>query len=329
MKAKFFDQEKNEVELDVNENSILTLQGIENSMVMVAMEKIIQLLEQCPIIERVLERLENDGDIFIKRDREFVEDYFDVYKTLCTAFCGFYAPLKFKTENIELTTPHDMYLAENIKYCDQVAELLEASGEYLQLLYKLEQITYSEQTKENFLKIVTKYHKKMDTSLNKILNIVKRDDIGLVGDVELYEVLQNMIALVTDKMDIKNLKKEIKDNKTVCSEKKNPTDNEKTNLINKANNLFMQLRLDFMRDLEQQVPYSARDKYEFFMNKYEKFIKSFSMPLSNDTSIGMAKEACVQIQNLMDYVSYISSESYSTILPAEDNVSSPSIFFRG
>ena len=49
-----------------------------------------------------------------------------------------------------------------------------------------------------------------------------------------------------------------------------------------------------------------------FMEKLAKLEKSFEFPISGDTSTGRANEAIYQIQNLMNKVSEISSQSYVT-----------------
>ncbi len=94
---------------------------------------------------------------------------------------------------------------------------------------------------------------------------------------------------------------------------KSSTEQERLDMIEKANSLYDELCLDFMRDLQSQYALSSKDMYETFVNvKFKKFVERFHMPLSKNTSIGMAKEACSQIQNLMNYVSKISENSYVT-----------------
>ena len=44
--------------------------------------------------------------------------------------------------------------------------------------------------------------------------------------------------------------------------------------------------------------------------KHEKFLKSFEMPLANNTSIGRANECINQINNMIDYVTEISKSAY-------------------
>jgi len=100
---------------------------------------------------------------------------------------------------------------------------------------------------------------------------------------------------------------------------KSSAEQERLDMIEKANSLYDELCLDFMRDLQSQYALSSKDLYENFVNvKFKKFVERFHMPLAKNTSIGMAKEACAQIQNLMNYVSKISENSYVTsVYPVE------------
>ena len=88
--------------------------------------------------------------------------------------------------------------------------------------------------------------------------------------------------------------------------------------IKKANDLYDELCLDFMRDLEKQYSASTKDMYETFVNvKFKKFVERFSMPLDGSVSVGQAKEAYSQIMNLMDYISKISENAYTISVYSE------------
>ena len=92
-----------------------------------------------------------------------------------------------------------------------------------------------------------------------------------------------------------------------------PAEQERRDAIKKANEWYEELCQDFMRDLQSQYALSSRDLYENFVNvKFKKFVERFSMPLSSSTSLGTANEAANQIRNLMNYVSKISENSYTT-----------------
>lgn len=93
----------------------------------------------------------------------------------------------------------------------------------------------------------------------------------------------------------------------------NQKEEERINAINKANMMYHELCENTMRDLERQVPYSAREMYDYFVNvKFAKFVKSFDMPLSKDTSLKTAKEVCYQLNELNNYISKISENAQTT-----------------
>ena len=88
--------------------------------------------------------------------------------------------------------------------------------------------------------------------------------------------------------------------------------------IKDANDLYERFQVDFMRDLEKQYSLSTKDMYETFVNvKFKKFVERFNMPLDSGISVGQAKEAYAQIRNLMDYISKISENAYTTSVYSE------------
>ncbi|MBO5344940.1 MAG: hypothetical protein J6A51_03485, partial [Clostridia bacterium] len=92
-----------------------------------------------------------------------------------------------------------------------------------------------------------------------------------------------------------------------------PAEQERRAMIERANNLYDELCIDFMRDLQSQYALSSKDLYENFVNvKFKKFVERFQMPLSSSTSTGTANEVAAQIRNLMNYISKISENSYTT-----------------
>ena len=98
-----------------------------------------------------------------------------------------------------------------------------------------------------------------------------------------------------------------------------PAEQERLAAIKNANDLYEELCQDFMRDLQSQYALSSKDMYETFINvKFKKFVERFHMPLSNSVSVGTANEASAQIRNLMNYISKISENSYTTsVYPIE------------
>ncbi len=84
--------------------------------------------------------------------------------------------------------------------------------------------------------------------------------------------------------------------------------------IKAANDLYERFQVDFMRDLEKEISMMNRDMYEVLIDKVEKFLKKFPMPLSSDVSLGMAIEAHSQINKFIDTVHYISQNTYTPVV---------------
>ena len=111
--------------------------------------------------------------------------------------------------------------------------------------------------------------------------------------------------------EAKKPKMEVKQGKKVAPVE-SPAEQERKLWVKKANDLFVELQLDFMRDLEKQYSASTKDMYENFVNvKFKKFVETFQMPLSENTNIGRAKEVYGQIRKLIDYISSISENAYT------------------
>ena len=84
-------------------------------------------------------------------------------------------------------------------------------------------------------------------------------------------------------------------------------------LIKKANDMYEEFCLDFMRDLEKQYALSSKDLYEEFVNvRFKKFTERFPMPIPDNATEGYAQEVINQINILINHVSKISENSYVT-----------------
>ena len=93
-----------------------------------------------------------------------------------------------------------------------------------------------------------------------------------------------------------------------------PKEQERRAAILRANSLYEELCIDFMRDLEKQVPITAKHMYEEFVDvKFKNFVERYPMPIASDASEGYAKEVIFQLNKLIDYISKISQSSYVTM----------------
>ena len=179
-----------------------------------------------------------------------------------------------------------------------------------------------------FLKIVCEYNKKIAELLEN--SFEKIDNLYVVGpgfDIMLTDFINNFKTNIqsveqykTMVLDEENAKKQtIAVKPAAIASQISPKEQERIEWINKANDLYNQLCVDFMRDLEKQVPQSTRDMYRYFIDvKFAGFVKRFQPPLSNSATVGMAKEAYSQINKLMDYITEISKNSYTISVYGND-----------
>ena len=84
--------------------------------------------------------------------------------------------------------------------------------------------------------------------------------------------------------------------------------------IKEANDLYEMFQMDFMRDLNREVSMMNRDMYDALIEKIEKFLKKFPMPLDNSVSLGMAQEAKFQINKFIETVCEISRNTYNPVI---------------
>ena len=205
---------------------------------------------------------------------------------------------------------------QEYKYC---LDVLNKSIPLFKNLSTAEKITNCEySTKREFLKNLLKINKKIIASMEELEKLeVSGDEFKMLSpEVMVYH--KDGFILLTDMLDPKNLAEETKvEPRKVNQATESQEEKERKALVSKANSMYFELKLDWVRDLESQAPYSVKDQVNAFMDKLARFEKSFAFPLSSDTPSNTAKEAISQIQNLMNKVSEISSQSYVSWNPEE------------
>lgn len=226
----------------------------------------------------------------------------------------------FSEEFIERDDELDRFIKETIKICNQ--------ANYLKYL------------SDKYSKIDKKYLKNVSSVVNSVLvslhNIGENIDcfgqfnIKFINDFEdildnynqFYDVISEMIEGVSLDLDLlssakKNETKEEKKpvNKTSIVAVKNEKEEERLNTIARVNDLYERFMADCMRDLQKEVSMVNRDAYNLLMDKLEKFLKQFPMPLSKDVSLGMAKEAMGQVNKFYDMFTEISYNTYNPNTP--------------
>ena len=173
-----------------------------------------------------------------------------------------------------------------------------------------------------FLKIACDYNKKINEIFTSAT--MKVDDCAIldVGFCEMYEQFitnfeRNIKTVEEYKNSVQCQEEQKKDDEVkIVSPKSQINEKEQARLskIKEANELYNRFTIDFMRDLQKEVSLMNRDMYEALINKVERFLKKFPMPLSNNVSIGMATEACAQINKFIETVYEISRNTYSPVV---------------
>ena len=224
--------------------------------------------------------------------------------------------------------PEHLYLffgvAENRKAFERVIKVMDKLMPYFESAIKVEKICADKKmSDEDFLRLAVLFNTKMNHSLVTTLASVENwEDLGPGFEVSYIDLMNHF----------RNCSKEILETKKQFDEKKqetapevvvkkvapvqiSPEEQKRLDTIKEANDLYDELVKDTMRDLQAQVPYSAREMYEYFVDvKFAKFVKEFQMPLSNSTSLGAAQDAVAKLNGLFNYISKISENSKVSVV---------------
>ncbi len=93
-----------------------------------------------------------------------------------------------------------------------------------------------------------------------------------------------------------------------------PAEQERQDAIKRVNSKYEEFVNDTMRDLQMQVPYSAREKYEKMLKKFETFVNNFTMPLAQNANIKYIQKVEGQLDEIINDVSRISESSKVSIV---------------
>ena len=188
--------------------------------------------------------------------------------------------------------------------------------EYYKTCAKIEALNSQELSKEEYFRISSKFNKKIvsifDECSKMLVGPIEND--SLLGSKDTCDKICDVYALMAIKYELcfdTEAKKEKTEQKQTIIAQISESEKERINQIQKANEMYNQLYFDWIRDLDNQSPQSTRDKAKLIKDKFEKMRERFKMPLNKNTSLGMAKEVCSQINNLMDNITDLSHESYN------------------
>ena len=226
-------------------------------------------------------------------------------------------------------------LDDTIKKIDTFVQFFE-SAKRAESVYSNKYVSDKE-----FLRLIEVFNTRMEKSLTSAQAVVKNwDTTGMISKGQLINwntsEMKNNNAFGNLVEGFKGLSSSIlKSAKEICDEQEKSQKEQKKEVgkvvseaeqqrlktIKEANSLYDELINDTMRDLQSQVPYSAKDMYEYFVsNKLAKFKKEHKMPLLETASLKQAQEVVSQLNNLFNYVSKISENARVSIYFGNDRI---------
>ncbi len=230
---------------------------------------------------------------------------------------------KVEFERLNRENPKEAFkMFKSYKYSEafmQLVEFLDVIMPFFETIKKVDKIILDKSISDKeFYRIIVKQNIKLLDILQKA-----NDKIGTWPDInEVFDLLYQAIrGDFSDSAQTIYFKGVVQYNTervaNIQVRKVEPVINEKEqerlSAISRANALYDELCLDFMRDLEKQYSHSVKDMYDYFVNvKFKKFTERYPMPIDNNVSVGYAVEVASQIKSLMEYVSKISENAYTT-----------------
>ena len=222
-------------------------------------------------------------------------------------------------------TPQHLYLIfsapEQRKVLDDMVKVVDAFVPYFENAVKAERVCSDKYLRAGeFARLIGMFNAKMEESLVSANSLIQNwDNSGSVNDIA-YDVLvdgfkeksKEILSSATKAID-SNEKQQLvpKISEPVVSEEEGI----RLQTIAQANYLYDELVNDTMRDLQEQVPYSAREMYAYFVDvKFANFVKEHKMPLAKSTSLKQAQDVVSKLNGLYNYVSKISENSRVSIV---------------
>ena len=175
-----------------------------------------------------------------------------------------------------------------------------------------------------YFRIISKFNKRINDTFAESLTLIDEwSDLGPFFELIYLDVLNNFR---NNSKTIEEMREELpleiapQKPKIVTAPQISPKEQERLAMIKRANDAYEEFCLDVLRDLEKQYSLSVKDVYHYFVDvKFKKFVERFNMPLANNVSIGVAKDALSQIQGLYNYVQTIKENAYCTSVYPSQN----------
>ena len=173
---------------------------------------------------------------------------------------------------------------------------------------------------ESFLKLCSSFNKKLNNSIVSAESEVKNlDDFGKhisVGYSEFAKKFFDFSSQMESELVLienESMMKKIVDTKPKTL-KISESEQERLSVIESVNQKYDEFCKYTLIDLQKQVPYSTRNLYVALVDKFENFVKRFSMPLSTSTGLKQAKEVERQMDGLINQLSSISEQSTVSVV---------------
>lgn len=292
-----------EMHYDINTLSLEEIKDIETRLIGATNEMIWDSLNSTPGARLLIERKEDLEGISTEH---FINELNQVIK-MCERMES------VVQSNKDLDISKDLFPKLPKSVMKIMGYIYNSCLNYFKTVAEIEKLTKTSNDKEQFLQQLTVLNKKVLKTIKNLIQNISSPYYNMEDALPLFKFAYKTFKDDADDLHIAKLKvekPELKSTRKVIVEM-NDTDKEHIKYINMANNLYQELMLDYVRDLEKQLPFSAKDLYNKFLEKLNKFKTQFHMPLTRDDSIGHAKECCGKIRKLMDEVSFISENAYT------------------
>lgn len=257
-----------------------------------------------------------DDSLIKYESPEKIEQYLENLRGIYQSSINFQQGLNKLVQDKKIVDAKYEYFSEeqNRENYNVYNKILDKTIALFEHVKRTENIINNVNDRDNFIRIITKMNKKFETLLNSIvMTSGDLDDFGM-GQIEDYVSAYKKFN-VFDYPDL--YREEVEEKPAVAmvskSESKiSKSETERLDAIDQANQLYDMFVKDFMRDLHNQVSESSYDLYKNFVDvRFANFVKRNPMPLDKTVSIGKAKDVYREINKMIEYVGYISEQSYT------------------
>ena len=281
---------------------------VENEVMIVLTKSMYNLILSTPVINQISEEMKLE-------EIEYYDNFLNNIRKI-----------KFQTEKFTKHAEYinkeggvdsdfeEIFFPDKIKDYNGLVEFLDVVTPFFENAKKIGEVLAKDNSFEEYKLAIQKLNYKVVESLKKIDKFINNKENQFLDKSDVYESVASYVDEINQRINAMLLGVELgkeKEEVRIIESVKSKEQIERENAVKKANDMFNQLELDWIRDLKNQFSFSVKERVDAFMKKYEAFKERFKFPLAPNTSIGRANEAIRQINVLMNNISDISSETYS------------------